>query len=169
MLPTRNDCHNIYIFKTSKQIAQFHRLNKPEQLMFFQYLWYYSWDQSQAAIASASSPWFLALPLRFQIGVVSISLWGTRRLSRFVSLAKLWTFSLAISASSSGVISLKTTVSLHSALTLTPLLPFAWYDTLFLKNPLPTNASAVTYETLLGSNGSSFNAFMHEWVDLNFF
>lgn len=92
--------------------------------------------------------WFLGLPLRFQMGVVSISLCGTRRLSRLVSFVKLWTFSLAISASSSGVISLRTTVSLHSGLTLTPLLPFAWYDTLFLKNPFPTNASAV-YTTFI--------------------
>lgn len=67
-----------------------------------------------------------ALPLRFQIGVVSISWWGTSLLSRFVSFTKFLTFSLAISASSSGVISLTTTVSRHSGLTLTPHLPLAW-------------------------------------------
>lgn len=81
-------------------------------------------ETSHAAMPLGS--WLLPLPLRFQIGVVSISLWGTSRLSRLVSLRNLLTLSLAISASSSGVISLTTTVSRHSGLSLIPHFPLAW-------------------------------------------
>lgn len=67
-----------------------------------------------------------ALPLRFHIDVVSISLCGTSCLSFLVSLRKLWTLSLAILASSSGVVSLTTTVSRLSGLSLIPHFPLAW-------------------------------------------
>lgn len=84
---------------------------------------------SQNKLVQATIPFLclelLVLPFRSQIGVVSISLWGTSLLSRFVSLRKLLTFNLAISASSSGVVSRITTVSRHSGLSLIPHFPLA--------------------------------------------
>lgn len=74
----------------------------------------------------------LDLFLRPQIGLDTMSWWGTSRCWRLVRFLKLWTLSLAISASSSAVISLTTTVSLHSGLTLSDDFPLAWGQSLFL-------------------------------------
>lgn len=100
-------------------------------------------NKQKGHAAAALEFWLVDLLLRPQTGVVSISWCGTSRLSLLVIFLKLWTFNLAISASSSGVISLTTTVSLHSGLCFTPDLPLPCKETLFKKFPFPTNASAV--------------------------
>lgn len=89
-------------------------------------------SKSSAHAGVALKFWPLDLFLRPQIGLDTMSWWGTSRCWRLVRFLKLWTLSLAISASSSAVISLTTTVSLHSGLTLSDDFPLAWGQSLFL-------------------------------------
>lgn len=71
-----------------------------------------------------------------------MSLCGMSCLSRLVNFLKLLTLSFAIFASSSGVVSLTTTVKRHLGLSMIPDLPLAWYDTCLKYTPFPTKASA---------------------------